>query len=140
MTERYPSGSIVNYPYLWRWQRDEGRENAEKDRPVCLAISLWDREQGVTHLVILAISGTPPSADQTALEIPSLEIRRAGLSMFKRGWITVSEYNYNVAERSYHFESKRNPRGLFSPQFMHQIRQAIRPMLAGGASRIDRTM
>jgi hypothetical protein len=42
MTDRFPSGSIVSYPYLWRWQHDEGRENAEKDRPVCLAITVRD--------------------------------------------------------------------------------------------------
>jgi hypothetical protein len=60
MTDRFPSGSIVSYPYLWRWQNDEGRENAEKDRPVCLAITVRDTEREITHLVILPISGTPP--------------------------------------------------------------------------------
>jgi hypothetical protein len=39
-----------------------------------------------------------------APEIPLLEIRQAGLSMFKRGRITVSEYNYDIAERSYYFD------------------------------------
>jgi hypothetical protein len=39
-----------------------------------------------------------------APEIPLLKIRQAGLSMFKRGRITVSEYNYDIAERSYYFD------------------------------------
>jgi hypothetical protein len=140
MTDRFPSGSIVTYPYLWRWQHDEGRENPEKDRPVCLAISVQDSRLDLTHLVILPISGTPPSSAQSALEIPPLEIRRAGLSMFRRGWITVSEYNYDIAERSYYFEPNQKPRGMFGPSFMEEIRRALRPMLAAGQSRIDRTL
>lgn len=114
MSDRFPNGAIVSYPYLWRWQAEEGREHGEKDRPVCLALTVPDPRQNITHLVILPISGTLPRNDQTALEIPDLELRRAGLSVFKRGWITVSEYNYDVAERSFHFEPAQTPRPLRS--------------------------
>jgi len=138
MIERITSGLIISYPYLWRWQRDEGRENAEKDRPVCLAITLRDPAIEITHLVILPISGSPPRGGQEALEIPSLEIHRAGLSMFKRGWLTISEYNYDIAERSFHFDPNQEPRGMFSSQFMDQIRRAIRPLLLAKRGRIDR--
>lgn len=140
MAERIESGLIVAYPYLWRWQHDEGRDNAEKDRPVCLALVLRDTVQGLTHLVILAISGTPPFKGRRALEIPMLEIRRAGLSTYKRAWLTVDEYNYDVAERSFYFEPNQKPRGSFGPRFMEEVRQAIRPLLADSAGRIDRTL
>jgi hypothetical protein len=139
MTERFPSGTVVQYPYLWRWQADEGRLHGEKDRPVCLALTVSDPRQDLTHLVILPISGTAPREDQVALEIPDLELRRAGLSMFRRGWITVDEYNYDIAERSYHFEPNQTPRGRFSPRFLEEIRQALRPVLAVQRGRIDRT-
>lgn len=43
-----------------------------------------------THLVILAISGTPPRSDQTALEIPQLECRRAEIQGLEDAWIAVS--------------------------------------------------
>lgn len=76
MNSRFTNGSIVNYPYLWRWQEDQGRDHGEKDRPVCLAITMPDQRQNITHLVILPISGTPPYGGQTALEIPPLEVRR----------------------------------------------------------------
>ena len=82
MSSRFNNGSIISYPYLWRWQQDEGREHGEKDRPVCLAITMPDKRQDITHLVILPISGTSPCQGQTALEIPPLEIRRAGLAVF----------------------------------------------------------
>ena len=139
MTDRFQNGSIVKYPYLWRWQAEEGREHGEKDRPVCLAMAMPDPRQNVTHLVILAISGTPPKSDQIALEIPDLELRRAGLSSSKRGWITVSEFNYDIAERSWHFDPAQTPQGRFGAHFLEEIRRALRPILAATTGRIDRT-
>ena len=137
-TERFPNGSVLSYPYLWRWQRNEGRFNA-KDRPVCLLFSIADVKQDLTHLVILAISGTAPFEGQQALKIPPLEIHRAGLSTLKRGWITVDEYNYDIAERSYYFEPNQKPRGQLSPRFLEDIRQTFRSTLASHQARVDRT-
>ena len=139
MPDRFESGSIISYPYLWRWQSAAGREHGEKDRPVCLAISVPDERQNVTHLVILAISATPPTDTEAALEIPPLELRRAGLSVLKRGWVTVGEYNYDTLERSFHLDSRQAPRGRFGPSFMEEVRQALRPLLAQRRGRIDRT-
>ena len=101
MPDRFESGTVIDYPYLWRWQKEEGREHGEKDRPACLALVVPDRDHAITHLMILAISSTSPNDDQFALEIPPLELRRAGLSAFMRGWISVGEYNYDMLERSF---------------------------------------
>jgi hypothetical protein len=139
MSDRFKSGSIIDYPYLWRRQSDAGREHGEKDRPVCLVLAMPDTKQRITHLVILAISATPPFEGQTVIEIPPLELRRAGLSMFKKGWITVGEYNYDVAERSFFFDPNQMPRGQFSPSFLEEIRQSLRTVLATRTGRIDRT-
>jgi hypothetical protein len=139
MGSDFKSGSIVSYPYLWRWQQEKGAEHGEKSRPVCLALVLPDARQNLTHLMLLPISSTSPFAGQDAIEIPSLELRRAGLSAFKRGWITVSEYNYDVAERSFHFEPGQPPLGQFSPQFLEAIRQKLRLLLERKEGRIDRT-
>ena len=139
MASPFPPGSVITYPYLWRWQHAAGRDNAEKDRPVCLVIAVSDPTQDLTHLVLLAITGTEPGSEQTALEIPALELRRAGLSTLKRGWVMVGEYNYDVAERSFHFDPNQVPRGAFSPGFMNRIRAAIRPLFVAARGRIDRT-
>lgn len=85
MTNQFDDGQIVSYEYLWNWQAKLGRTNGEKSRPVCLALLIKDARQKLTHLVILPISGTPPRADQEALPIPLMELRRAGLSEFKDG-------------------------------------------------------
>lgn len=95
--------------------------------------------RSLTHLVILAISGTSPLDEQAAIEIPALEIRRAGLREHKRAWLTISEYNYDVAERSYHFDRSQEPQGRFSNKFLLEIQRALRPLLQSARGRIDRT-
>ncbi|MCW2319259.1 hypothetical protein M2322_004828 [Rhodoblastus acidophilus] len=73
MTERgllIQTGDVVPaYPYLWVWQSRRGEEAGRKDRPVCVAIAIQSAD-GLTHLALLAITGTTPSADQRAVEIP----------------------------------------------------------------------
>lgn len=101
---------------------------------------MWDQAQQITHMVILPISGTAPREDQQTLEIPQLEIRRANLSLSKRAWLTIDEYNYDIVERSYYFDPGQRPQGSFSPKFLEEIRKAIRPMLANRTGRIDRTV
>ena len=85
MSDRFENGSVIDYPYLWRWQKDEGREHGEKGRPVCLALWAPDKRQHITHLVILESSASSPADGQAAQESPPLELRRGGLSALKRG-------------------------------------------------------
>jgi len=73
-----PSGTVMEYPYLWKWQRARGETEGRKTRPVCVAISVRGPD-GFTHLALLAISIRPPAGDQTALEVPEIECRRGGL-------------------------------------------------------------
>ena len=46
MPERFRRGDIVLYPYLWRWQAEDNpdREHGEKDRPVCMILTVTDKE------------------------------------------------------------------------------------------------
>jgi len=57
MNDGYRRRDIVSYLYLWRWQLDENpaREHGEKDRPVCMILTVTDG-QGLTHLLLLPIS------------------------------------------------------------------------------------
>ncbi|APO71954.1 hypothetical protein ACDY97_07540 [Rhizobium mongolense] len=138
MTEHFVKGDIVTYPYLWRWQDDKGQEHGEKDRPVCLLLAMRDDKDN-THILLLPISSAPPYSGQTALEIPALELKRAKLSDLKRGWITVSECNYDILGKSYHFDMTQTPRGKFSGIFLEEVRKAFAPFLAAGRARVDRT-
>jgi hypothetical protein len=121
LTERGVSietGDIVStYPYLWLWQSERGEDGGRKSRPVCVAVAARGVD-GLTHLAVLAITGTAPRADQAAVEIPPLEIRRIGLSEFKQAWIIVSEYNYDILERSFSLEPAASPLPKLSQSFL----------------------
>ena len=86
-----PQGSVITYPYLWANQRDAGEAEGRKARPVCLVLHLHDAEQDLHHLVLLAITSSPPRLNQRALEIPETERRRAGLTRYPRAWVVVSD-------------------------------------------------
>ena len=130
-------GLVLSYPYLWRWQAERGETAGRKDRPVCIALPL--RKGRLTHLFLLAITGTRPDKGRAALEIPEIEKRRAGLKEWKQGWVIVDECNYDIAERSFHLDLTSAPLGRFSEAFTDQIKDALRTAItAGELIRIDR--
>lgn len=131
-----PNGSVISYPYLWKWQHEGGETEGRKSRPACLVLGI--KRATKTHLVLLAISGTPPRSDQTALTIPLLERQRAGLKDFKEAWITVSEYNYDIAEESFYFDHNAAVLGKFGPSFLAKIAVAARPFIAKRGAQVQR--
>ncbi|SCB51272.1 hypothetical protein [Rhizobium lusitanum] len=131
-----PNGSVFQYPYLWKWQQDRGETEGRKERPVCMMLAIPRGKQ--THLILLAISGTPPRSDQTALEIPALERRRSGLREWKDGWITVSEYNYDVAETSFYYDPNAEILGQFSKAFLGKVAEAAKPFITQKSAQIKR--
>lgn len=134
----YATGDIVPaYPYLWRREKERGENAGRKERPFCVTIAMKD-PAGLTHLALLAITGSEPTGDQTAVELPALEIRRIGLWSQKRAWVIVSEYNDDILERSCTLELPREAPGKLSPGFLKVVLAAFRPVLATSAARIDR--
>lgn len=132
------TGDIVpSYPYLWLWQRARGEDEGRKRRPVCVVVAARGSD-GLTHLALLAITSALPRADQAAVEIPPLEIRRIGLSEFKQAWVIVSEYNYDILEHSFSLEPPRSPLNRLSPGFQKIVLRAFKPTLATAGARIDR--
>ncbi len=130
------NGSVIRYPYLWAWQRDKGETEGRKGRPVCMVLAIPKGNQ--TNLILLAISGTPPRSDQTALEIPQLECRRAGIREWKDAWITVSEFNHDLAEVSFYYDPSAEVLGSFSKGFLAKVAAAFKPFLASPDARISR--
>src|SRR5262245_57710847 len=99
-----PHGSVIAYPYLWATQHAAGEAEGRKVRPVCLILRIHDPRQDFHHLVLLPITSRPPDSNQRAIELPDTERRRAGLTRYPQAWIVISEYNYDIAERSYYYE------------------------------------
>lgn len=131
-------GTIFYYDYVFKWQVELGRKEGEKDRPVCV-LSVIKSSDGLTHVGLLAVSATPPKSGQVAIELPQIECRRAGLKEWKGGWIIVSEYNYDIVERSYSLDVNQEPIGRFSKQFMQRLASEAMPLFRRGGARIDRT-
>ena len=81
-----------------------------------------------------------PTDSQDALEIPPTEIRRAGLSEYKRLWIILDEYNRDELEASFYFEPNASV-GSFSKAFLKvmsaRFAQAIREQRASMVNRKD---
>ena len=92
-----------------------------------------------TNLILLAISGSPPRSDQSALEIPQLECRRAGIRDWKDAWITVSEFNHDIAEQSFYYDPNAEVLGSFSKGFLARIATAFKPFLAHPSAKVSRT-
>lgn len=137
MVETPANGSVIRFPYLWAWQRNRGETEGRKDRPVCMVLAIPKGNQ--TNLILLAISGSPPRSDQTALEIPQLECRRAGIRDWNDAWITVSEFNHDIAEQSFYYDPNAEVLGAFSKGFLAKIATAFKPFLAQPSAKISRT-
>lgn len=126
------SGSIIRYPYLWKWQNARGEDTGRKARPVCLAI-FAKSHNGHHEMILLPISSQPPREAEKALEIPRLECQRIGIDA--PAWITVSEFNYDIFEQSVHLEPMRQAPRKLGARFHAQV---IRAFLDAASMRIDR--
>lgn len=80
MTAKPAPGDVVTYPFLWKREQHQGETDGRKPRPVCMAVTLSNSD-GHTVLFIVPITTRPPSKDRIAVEVPTTEVRRAGLDL-----------------------------------------------------------
>ncbi|ESZ03719.1 hypothetical protein NKH89_13505 [Mesorhizobium sp. M0923] len=132
------AGNVVDFPYLWKWQAELGEVDGRKDRPICVLFAALNLRDGLTHLALIAISSEPPRHGQQAIEIPETECRRARLADWKQGWVTISEYNYDIAEKSCCFDTNQEPIGRFGKRFMQRLATAAAPLFRQGGAKVDR--
>ena len=138
-SSRPTRGDIVLYPYLWADQQERGEIAGRKSRPACLVLRLRDPREDIHHLMLVAITSKQPVPPRQALEIPDTERARAGLTRYSRAWIIIDEYNYDIEEQSWFFESREGTLGKFSDPFLRQVTDALRNEMRRGAKRVDRT-
>jgi hypothetical protein len=129
-------GDVVRYPYLWRREGQRGETEGRKDRPACV-IMRWQVE-GDELLIFLPITGTRPKTDQSAIEIPAMELQRAGLDAARPGWIMLSEGNLDRLSGSFYFDRTLAPLGQFSRAFMVTVLKAVYPFLKNRKAYMDR--
>jgi hypothetical protein len=129
---------VFRYPFLWKREQAAGETEGRKKRPVCVAVTVADR-QGNTVVFILPITTQPPLPGRQAMEVSQIESQRAGLESHIRKWVMLDEINTDIVERSYVWDD-RVPLGAFSPAFLRQMRSMLLALVkSGAASVVDRT-
>jgi hypothetical protein len=140
MTIRKPAdlkvGEVFRYPYLWRREGQRGETEGRKDRPARM-IMRWT-VGGEELLIFLPITGTRPTRDQPAIEIPAIELQRAGLDATRQGWIILSEGNLDRLSGSFYFDRSQTPLGRFGRAFMVSVLKAVHPFLKNRNAFMDR--
>jgi len=84
-------GEVIRYAYLWRRERDGGRESGVKDRPAAVVLTASDRE-GRPLVYVVPITSQAPERPEHAILVPSDVRRRLGLQEAPC-WIVVTELN-----------------------------------------------
>lgn len=84
-------GLIFRYEYLWKREAVAGADAGRKDRPVCLVLAAH-HEPGLTKVLIVPITRSPPPSGTDAIEIPQRVKTHLGLDA-QRSWIILSEAN-----------------------------------------------
>ena len=84
-------GLVISYAYLWRNQRDQGRDEGLKDRP-CVVVLAVKRGEGGQVLLVAPVTHAPPRTAREAIEVPTAVKRRLGLDD-GRSWVVATELN-----------------------------------------------
>lgn len=84
-------GLVISYAYLWANRAEQGHEEAEKSRPCAIILSTADAA-GVTTVMALPITHTPPNPGNAGIEIPAVTRKRIGLDDAPC-WVMVNELN-----------------------------------------------
>jgi hypothetical protein len=130
----HQAGEVLDYNYLWKREAEAGEESGRKARPVCVLLAIG---RNPSRLYLYPITTQRPAADRTAVDIPDIERRRAGLD--QPSWLILDEFNRTDTDALYDFESL-TPRGAFSTAFTKTIAAAALLRIAQGkVSSVRRT-
>lgn len=93
MTRYRPArGDVLRYAYLWADEHERGREEGRKERPsLVLAVAVTDTE-GLTDVLAVAITHTPPRSADDGVILPLDVKRELGLDDLP-SWIVTREAN-----------------------------------------------
>ena len=132
-------GLVIRYAYLWLREHRLGREDGAKDRPCTIVVSAPTRA-GLTEVLVVPVTHSPPIDAEAALEIPPAIKRHLGLDE-RRSWVVLSESNrfdwpgpdLRRADGSVAF-------GMLPPRFFDELRRRFLALdTAKRSSRISRT-
>jgi len=85
-------GLVIRYDFLWKDEADRGQEQGNKDRPCAIVLATQPKPDGSRHVILCPITHSPPSQDQSAVEVPPKVARHLGLDS-DRNWIKTDQIN-----------------------------------------------
>ena len=86
------AGLVIHFNYLWRSERDRGRDNARYPRPCAIVLAHRRAADDETVVVVVPITHSPPDAETKALALPVAVKRHLGLDD-AASWVVVDEVN-----------------------------------------------
>ncbi|MBB3407177.1 hypothetical protein FHT87_001077 [Rhizobium sp. BK316] len=108
------TASVIRYPYLWAREAGRGETEGRKERPVAVGVRMARPDGDL--VLFFPITTKEPEASRFAIEVPTIEKRRAGLDADRRLWIIFDEFNIDVVGNSFYLEPAP-PIGSFGKAF-----------------------
>src|SRR5947209_10736571 len=84
-------GLVISYGYLWRHEREAGKEEGRKDRP-CVIVLAVETQDDTTLVTVAPMTHRAPPDHTVSLEIPPRVKQHLGLDR-DTSWVVVSEVN-----------------------------------------------
>lgn len=84
-------GLVIRFAYLWRDERDSGRDEGSKDRPTAVVMT-FEEKDGRKRVAVVPVTHSKPDARSGAILIPPATARRLGLDDIPQ-WIITREVN-----------------------------------------------
>ena len=122
--ERFQTGTIFRYSYLWGREAEKGETEGRKERPVAVAIRLRGPD-GRDRFILFPITTKMPQTDRFASEIPDREKRRAGLDPDKRLWIVLDDVNTDQIGKSFYLRDQEPLGQLSRSYFLPLVQEFI---------------
>lgn len=97
-------GLVVRYDFLWKEDREAGRESG-KDRPCAIVLVSAARPDGWRDVILCAVTHSPPVGSETAVPMPAAVARHLGLDDTP-AWIKTDQVNV------LQWEAERIPLGI----------------------------
>ena len=85
-------GLVIRYGFLWSHEADAGAEEAAKDRPCAIVVSVRRTAGSDPKVLVVPITHRPPADPADSLPIPASVARSLGLDGAPH-WLRVDELN-----------------------------------------------
>lgn len=85
-------GLVIHYNYLWHREAEAGREDARYARPCAIVVVATKITPDGIAVMVSPITHSPPTEDDTAIELPAAVKRALGLDD-QRSWLVTNEVN-----------------------------------------------